>query len=53
MRLGAKALEVHQHTLFRHFKIEFFSRNLGQNMPKNTYFFRKKAIIAAAAPKHP
>jgi len=31
MRLRAQALETHQHTLFRHFKNEFFSRNLGQN----------------------
>jgi len=37
MRVGAKALEAHQHTLFRHFKNEFFSRNLGQNIPKNGF----------------
>jgi len=41
-RLGAKDLEAHQHTLFRHFKNEFFNRNLGQNMPKNAYFLEKK-----------
>jgi len=39
---GAQALEAHQHTLFRHLKNEFFSKNLGQNMPKNAHFFRKK-----------
>jgi len=31
MRPGEQALEAHQHTLFRHLKNEFFSRNLGQN----------------------
>jgi len=41
MRHGVQALEVRQHTLFRHPKNEFFSRNLSQNMPKNTYFLEK------------
>jgi len=35
MHPEVQALEAHQHTLFRHLKNEFFSRNLGQNMPKN------------------
>jgi len=34
-------LEAHQHTLFRHLKNEFFSRNLGQNMPRTAYFLEK------------
>jgi len=38
---GEKALEAHQHTLFRHLKNAFFSRNLGQNMLKNVYFLKK------------
>jgi len=38
---GQQALKAHQHTLFKHLKSEFFCRNLGQSMPKNTYFFRK------------
>jgi len=42
MRLEAKALEAHHHTLFRRFKNEFFSRNLGQNMPKTAYFLEKR-----------
>jgi len=42
MRIGEQALEADQQILFRHLKNEFFSRNLGQNMRKNTYFFRKK-----------
>jgi len=33
MRSGVQALKTHQHTLFRHLKNEFFSRNLGQKMP--------------------
>jgi len=41
MRPGAQALEEHQHTLFRHLKNEFFSKNLGQNMPKNAYFLKR------------
>jgi len=48
MHFGAKALETHQHTLFRHLKNEFFSRNLGQNMSKNAYFLVKGCKIAAA-----
>jgi len=34
MRPGVQVqvLEAHQHTLFRHLKNEFFSRNLGQNI---------------------
>jgi len=35
-------------TLFRHFKNELFSRNFGQNMPKNAYFLEKSCKIAAA-----
>jgi len=42
MRPEVQALESHQHTLFRHLKNEYFSRNLGQNMPKNAYFLEKK-----------
>jgi len=42
MRAETQALEVHQHTLFRHLKYAFFSRNLGQNMPKNAYFLEKR-----------
>jgi len=38
MHSGVQVLEAHQHALFRHLKNEFFSRNLGQNMPKNAYF---------------
>jgi len=38
MRSGAQALEAYQHTLFRHLKNKIFNSNLGQNMPKNTYF---------------
>jgi len=38
MRPGAKALEAHQHTLFRRLINEFFSRNLGQNIPKMRIF---------------
>jgi len=29
MHPGVQALEVHQHTLFKHLKDEFFNRNLG------------------------
>jgi len=37
------ALEAaHQHTLFRHLKHKFFSRNLGQKMPKNVHFSEKR-----------
>jgi len=39
-----QALEVHQHTLFRHLKNEFVNRNLSQNMSKNSYFVEKKAV---------
>jgi len=57
MRPEMQALEAHQHTLFRHLKNEFFSENLGQNMPKNAYFLEKNCKIAAApggeAPKPP
>jgi len=42
MRPGAQALEAQQYTLFRHLKNELFSRNLGQNMPKNAYFLEKR-----------
>jgi len=49
MRLEAKALKANQHTLFRHFKNEFFSRTLGQNMPKNAYFLEKSCKIAAVS----
>jgi len=38
MQPEVQALEAHQHTLFRHLKYEFFSRNLGQNMPKMRIF---------------
>jgi len=50
MRPGVQvqALVVHQHTLFRNLKNEFFSRNLGQNMLNNAY--RKKGCKTAAAP---
>jgi len=44
MHLEAQALEAHQHTLFRHLKNEFFSRNLRQYMPKNAYFLEKIAV---------
>jgi len=57
MHLGAQALEAHQHTLLRHLKNEFFSRNLVQNMPKNAYFLEKVCKIAAtpggSAPEPP
>jgi len=42
MHLGAQALEANQHTLFRHFINEFFSRNLGQIMPKMHIFLEKR-----------
>jgi len=42
MRPGVQASEAHQHTLFRHLKNEFFSRYLGQNIPKNAYFLEKR-----------
>jgi len=42
MHLGTQALEVHQHTLFRHLKNEFFYINLVQNMPINAYFLEKR-----------
>jgi len=48
MRPGVQALEAPQHTLFRHLKNKFFSRNLSQNMSKNTYFLKKDCKIAAA-----
>jgi len=38
MHPGVQAFKAHQHALFRHLKKEIF-RNLGQNMPKNAYFF--------------
>jgi len=38
IRPGVQTLEAHQHTLFIHLKNVFFSRNLGQNMPKNRIF---------------
>jgi len=50
MRLRVQALEAHQRTLFRHLKNEFFSRNLGQNMPKNEYF-EKKAVKSPQRPE--
>jgi len=40
-RPGMQATVAHLHTLFRHLKNEFFSRNLGQNMPQNAYFLEK------------
>jgi len=55
-RLREKALEEHQHTLFRHLKNVFFSRNLGQNMLKNAYFFEKGVKLPqrhGSAPKTP
>jgi len=48
MRPGAQALEAYQYNLFRHLKNEIFSRNLGQNMPKNAYILEKGCKIAAA-----
>jgi len=42
MHPGVQALEAHQHTLFRHLKNEFFSRNLSQNMRKTAYFLEKR-----------
>jgi len=42
MRFGAQTLKVHHHTLFRHLKNEFFSRNLDQNMPKNADLKKKR-----------
>jgi len=48
MHLKARALEAYQHALLRHLKNVFFSRNLGQNMPKNAYFLEKGCKIAAA-----
>jgi len=44
-----QALLTHQNTLVRHLKNEFFSRNLGQNMPKIGYFFGKKALNRRSA----
>jgi len=49
---GAKALEVHRHTLFRHLKYAFFSKNLSQNMRKCEYF-RKKAEHSLRCPPAP
>jgi len=40
-RLEEQALEVHQHTLFKHLKNVFFSRNLCQNILKNACFWKK------------
>jgi len=37
-----QVLEVHQYTLFSHFRNALFNVNLGQNMLKNVYFFGKK-----------
>jgi len=48
MRLGEKALKAHQHTLFRHLKNAFFSKNLGQNMLKNEHFLKSCKITAAS-----
>jgi len=48
LRPGLQALEAHQHTLFKHLKNEFFSRNSGQNLPKHAYFLVKGCKIAAA-----
>jgi len=42
MHPGAQALEAHQRILLKHLKNEFFSRNLGQNMPKIPYFLEKR-----------
>jgi len=45
MRPGAEALEVHQHTLFRHLKNEFFNWNLSQNnIPKNAHSLEIKVV---------
>jgi len=35
-------LKAHQHTLFKHLKNEFFSRNLVQNLPKMRIFLDKR-----------
>jgi len=53
MRPGAQALKAHQLTLFKHLKHEFFSRNLGQNMPKNAYFLKKKSVKLPQRPGAP
>jgi len=55
MLFEAKALEAHQHTLFRHFENEFFSRNLGQNMSKNAHFLESNFCRSArgSAPEPP
>jgi len=53
MRFVEQALEVHQHTLFKHSKNAFFSRNLGQNMLKNMYCFYEKSCKIAAASGNP
>jgi len=47
MRPGAQALEAHQRTLFRHLKNEFFSKKIGQNMPKKGC---KIAVASGALP---
>jgi len=46
---GAQALKAHQHTVFRHLKNEFFSKNLGQNMPKIAYFWKQGCKISPLA----
>jgi len=47
-------LEAHQHTLFRHLNIEFFSRNLAKTvMSKNAYFLEKKAVKLPQCPGAP
>jgi len=53
IRPGAQVLEAHQHDLFRHLKKKFFSRNLGQNIPKNAHFFRKKVVKLLQRPGDP
>jgi len=51
-RLGAQALDAHQHTLFRQIKSTIFSRNLSQKMPKNGCF-KKSCKIATASGAQP
>jgi len=51
MHPGVGALEVHQYILFRHLKIEFFSKNVGQ--PKNAYFLEKKTVKSPQRPGTP
>jgi len=50
MRPETQALEVHQHSLFRHLKYASFSRNLDQNMPKMRILKKKKAVTSPQRP---